>query len=152
MSRVIATDACAASAQQVEPVAVRILLAEDNRADAILVRHALTTHRVTGELHIVIDGEEAFRTIDRIDHGLLDLPDIVLLDLNLPRREGTEVLGYLRRSQRCSQLPVVIVTSSDAPRDRELTAALGISAYFRKPSDYDEFMELGGLVRRLVVS
>jgi CheY-like chemotaxis protein len=68
--------------------------------------------------------------------------DHLLLDLNLPRRTGTEVLRRLRQSPRCGHIPVVILTSSDAPKDREYANRLAADSYFRKPSDLKEFMKI----------
>jgi CheY-like chemotaxis protein len=90
------------------------------------------------------------RTIERIDAGEMPCPDVVLLDLNLPRRNGTEVLARIRESPSCGQVPVIVVTSSNARRDRETMVRLGASEYFHKPSDYDGFMSLGEVVRRVV--
>ena len=108
-------------------------------------------HRINAEITILPDGEGMIAALDRIEAGAIPPPDLILLDLNLPRRDGFEVLTDLRqRSSWCKDLPVVIVTSSDAARDRETTSNLGINAYFRKPSDYDQFMQLGELVRRIL--
>jgi len=75
---------------------------------------------------------------------------MVILDLNLPKKPGREVLQRMRQSPRCSNATVVVVTSSDSQKDREDVATLGASAYFRKPSEYDSFMKLGDLVKRLL--
>ena len=77
-------------------------------------------------------------------------PDLVLLDINLPRYKGTEVLRNLRASSRCRDALVLVVTSSDSSRDREEMDALGANGYFRKPSEYSEFMTLGQIVRDLL--
>ena len=74
-------------------------------------------------------------------------PDLVLIDLNLPKVDGLQVLAHLRNHPLCGSTPVVIVTSSDAPRDRERATRLGAALYFRKPSEFDEFMQLGAIVK-----
>ena len=102
------------------------------------------------ELVVKKDGEEMLRLIERIDAGEAPCPDAVLLDLNLPRRNGIEILRRMRQSVVCGHVPVVIVTSSDAPNDRESVAKLGATGYFRKPSSYNEFMHLGELVKQIV--
>lgn len=126
---------------------LRILLAEDNRADVLLVRESLETYGVAHELHLVRDGGEA---LDYVAHmGTASgqpCPDLVLLDLNLPKADGTTVLGALRQRPECAQTPVIVISSSDAPKDRERIEALGIARYFRKPSDLDEFLKLGLVV------
>jgi CheY-like chemotaxis protein len=77
-------------------------------------------------------------------------PDLVLLDLNIPRRDGTEVLRQLRQNKICRNSRVLVVTSSDSSRDREAVNALGIDGYFRKPSAYAEFLKLGPIVKSLL--
>jgi DNA-binding response OmpR family regulator len=77
-------------------------------------------------------------------------PSLVLLDLNLPKKSGDEVLKDLRKSIRCRHARVLIVTSSDSERDREITASLAVDGYFRKPSEYAEFMKLGAVVNALL--
>lgn len=129
----------------------RLLLVEDNLADAYLVREAIRLHEVPLEMQIVEDGAEAIGLFDNIEADTrLACPQAVLLDLNLPKRPGVDVLRRIRQSRRCSWIPVVVITSSDSARDREATATLGADYYFRKPSTYDEFMKLGLLLRQIV--
>jgi chemotaxis family two-component system response regulator Rcp1 len=130
---------------------LRILLAEDNQADVLLVRHALEAHNVLYQLHVVEDGAKAIDFIVKM--GRPDsppCPDLMLLDINLPAADGTQVLREFRKHPQCSATPVIIVTSSDAPRDRARFAELGISYYFMKPYDWDEFMLLGAVVMKVV--
>ncbi len=78
-------------------------------------------------------------------------PDLLLLDLNVPRRTGDEVLRRIKRSPKCAHIPVVVITSSDSREDHEAAMDLGADEYFRKPSNLKEFMALSGkLVRRLI--
>jgi len=126
-------------------------LIEDNPADAYLVREALNAHGVAVDLVIIRDGEEAFQLIEAVDHdNSLGCPSLFLLDLNLPRRSGEEVLSHIRNSRRCSQTPVVIVTSSDAPRDRAETERLGATFYFRKPTSYMGYLKVGEIVKDML--
>ncbi len=126
----------------------RILLIEDAEPDVFLVREALRQAGISGELTVLDDGEKAVDFIDRLDRDSNFLcPNVVLLDLNLPKRSGDQILEHMRRSRRCRDVPVIIVTSSDSPKDRAQTAKLGATLYFRKPSRLDEFMALGPLVR-----
>ena len=127
---------------------LRVLLAEDNDADAYLIRQSLASLPV--DILLRNDGEQMMQTLDSIEAGALPFPDLILLDLNLPCYNGIEVLERLRAGAVCSTIPVIVVTSSDAPRDRDLTAHAQVRGYFRKPSDYDEFMRLGDLVRQVV--
>jgi chemotaxis family two-component system response regulator Rcp1 len=130
---------------------LNILLAEDNRGDILLVQRALDEHHIEHELHVVRDGEEALAAVSTMGQpGHMRCPDLMLLDLNLPKVDGPEVLTQFRKHPACARTPVVVITSSDAGRDRSRMAALGIARYFRKPTDLDEFMELGAVVRELV--
>ena len=124
---------------------------EDNEADVFLVRKALQEAAVDADLHVIRDGDSATKFIDETDaDAAAPCPDLLLLDLNLPRKNGPEVLQHLRNSSRCRNALVLIVTSSDSMRDREATTAPGIAGYFRKPSDFAEFMKVGPLVKRLL--
>lgn len=132
---------------------IDILLAEDNQGDVLLVKESLSEHRIEHRLHVVRDGQEALDYVGRM--GKPDeapCPDLMLLDLNLPRAEGSEVLSEFRQHPECVNTPVIVVTSSDSPKDRERMAQLGIDYYFRKPTDLDEFMRLGGIVRQVLSS
>ncbi len=129
----------------------RILVVEDNSGDVFLIRDALKTAEIDADIQIVHDGQAAIRFVDAADADLnAQVPNIVLLDLNLPKRSGDEVLRHIRRSARCGHAPVLIVSSSDAFTDRSTAAELGVSGYFRKPSDYDDFMKLGPLVKEIL--
>lgn len=132
---------------------VHILLAEDSRADILLIRHALAEHLIQHELHIVTDGEQAIEFMLTMGKpGGTPCPDVMLLDLNLPKADGTEILTEFRKHLECVETPVIIVTSSDAPKDRAQVAQLGVRHYFKKPSDYEGFMKLGALVLEVVQS
>ena len=97
------------------------------------------------------DGAQALEFITRIGgRGNVPCPDLVLLDINLPKKDGQQVLSELRRHPDCSHVSVIVVTSSDAARDRTRMAELRIDRYFKKPSDFDAFLQLGALVREVV--
>jgi chemotaxis family two-component system response regulator Rcp1 len=112
-----------------------------------LVETALRLENLDAELTVAADGEKMLQLLEEMEAGKTPRPDIVLLDLNLPRYSGAELLERLRQSPQCGQTPVIIMTSSDAPCDRDVALRLRANGYFRKPSDYAEFMRLGGLVR-----
>lgn len=132
---------------------LQILLIEDNRGDVILVQHALEEHHLVYELQVVSDGEEALRFIQRMGSaGEPACPDLLLLDLNLPKIGGPEILGEFRKHPACVRTPVIVVSSSDAPRDRMKMDALGVSHYFRKPTEFDAFLGLGVIVKQVVAS
>ncbi|MDQ2841473.1 MAG: response regulator [Acidobacteriota bacterium] len=128
---------------------LNILLAEDNQGDVLLVRQSLNEHLIEHKLHVVKDGAEAVEFVSRIGNGDVPCPDLFLLDLNLPKVNGPEVLIEIRKHPQCTSKPIVIVTSSGTAKDRNRMSRLGISCYFQKPSDLDEFMALGAIVRRL---
>jgi DNA-binding response OmpR family regulator len=111
-----------------------------------MVREALAHHRIDADLICHKDGEQMLRYIAEIDAGRAPCPDVILLDLNLPRHNGETLLARMRESPLCSEVPVVIVTSSTAAKDRDTVLRLGATRYFHKPSDYDEFMRLGAVV------
>lgn len=131
---------------------LHVLLAEDNPGDVLLIREALKAGGFEFELAVESDGEKMLAHIDLIEAGQIPCPDIVLLDLNLPKRNGDALLKRMRASVRCQNLPVIVVTSSDSRKDRDMAARLGASEYFRKANDFDEFMLLGSVVRRHTAS
>jgi CheY-like chemotaxis protein len=116
----------------------------------LLVREALKHVDLNYELIVYRDGEEMLNYLEKVEAGALPPPDIILLDLNLPRVTGDIVLERKRETAWCKDIPVIIVTSSNSPADRDKTARLGATAYFRKPADYDAFLELGTVVRSIV--
>jgi chemotaxis family two-component system response regulator Rcp1 len=129
---------------------LNLLLAEDNLPDALLVREAIRMEDLPLEVHIASDGERAIDFISRAEKDPnAPFPDLLLLDLNLPKVDGFEVLRRIRGSERCKTIPVLIVTSSDSPTDRSEAAKLGAS-YFRKPVSYSEFVKIGAFLRQLL--
>ena len=128
----------------------QILIAEDNRADVFLIREALQRARIDAEIYVAEDGEQAIRYLERAGRQATPVPDLVLLDINLPRYKGGDILRQLRRGGPSAGAIVMVVTSSNSPADREEMNGLGADAYFRKPSDYGEFMKLGSIVRDLL--
>jgi len=127
------------------------LLVEDNRTDVLMVEEAIELQGLAVELHIVDDGEKACEFLEQADNNSAAVkPDVLLLDLNLPKRTGKEVLACLRRSKTFPNIPVLIITSSDTPKERAELTQLGVAEYFRKPASYDEFMKLGSVLERVL--
>jgi chemotaxis family two-component system response regulator Rcp1 len=125
-----------------------LLLAEDSPADVYIVQRSLRQHLRSFELQVVDDGEKAIRMIEAIDaDDTTPCPSILILDLNLPKRSGQEILQCIRGSRRCSRVPVVVLTASDSPADQAAVAKHGATAYFCKPIELDQFMELGKIVK-----
>lgn len=147
---------CSPEQPQSEPLAAanapRILLIEDNAADIGLVREALEEHNVRCDLTVVTTGERAITLIGEIDSGSQHLPNLIIVDLNLPKRSGKEVLKQIRMSWRCAALPVIVLTSSENQRDKDDVAAFRPAGYFRKPSRLDEFLGLGAIFKQAVNS
>ena len=115
------------------------------------MNEAITAHHLDVDLQFVTDGEQAVGVIDRIDADEdVPCPQLFLLDLNIPRTSGFEVLARLRGSQRCARVPVVVMTSSNAESDRTESGALGATAYFPKPSGYEAFLRIGEVNRSLI--
>jgi CheY-like chemotaxis protein len=130
---------------------LQILLAEDNYADVLLVQQALRAHDIGCELHVARDGEQALNYVTHMGQpGGMPCPDLLLLDLNLPKADGAQVLREFRQHPECASTPVIIVTSSDAPNDRASVNQLGVSRYFLKPLDLDAFLQLGETVREVI--
>lgn len=117
-----------------------ILLVEDNPGDVRLFREALDPARATC-LTVAQDGEEAMAMLERRGiHAAVARPDIVVLDLNLPKKGGANVLAEIKSHPKLNSIPVVMLTSSDARVDISATYTLGANCYVRKPNDLDEFI------------
>ena len=128
-----------------------IVLVEDAEPDVLLVREALEQSGLDFELQVFDDGEQGVDFIDTMDRDInLGRPHLFLLDLNLPKKTGGQILERVRQSPTCGQIPVVILTSSDSQKDKAQAAFLNATGYFRKPSRLDEFMKLGPYVRDLL--
>jgi DNA-binding response OmpR family regulator len=142
----------ASSAKEPEPRARwRILVVEDNKADVFLIREAIQLAKVNADLHVVHDGEKAIRYFSELDADQnLPAPALIILDINLPKKHGAEVLDEMRHSRRCANALVLVVTSSDSDKDRDEMAKRGANGYFRKPSSYEDFLKLGGVVSNLL--
>jgi two-component system response regulator len=122
-----------------------ILLVEDNDDDVELTLRALRRNRVANKVDVVRDGAEAleylFATGDYAKRDVRDTPNLVLLDLKLPKVGGLEVLERVRADPRTRRLPVVILTSSNVESDLARSYDLGANSYIRKPVDFTQFME-----------
>jgi chemotaxis family two-component system response regulator Rcp1 len=129
------------------PVSKCILLAEDNPADVYLIRQAILKHNKTLNLEMIVvtDGELAIDFILRRGRfARACRPDLIVLDLNLPKSDGVDVLRCVREQPDLSNIPVIVLTSSDSANDRSIAEQLGADCFLTKPSDLDAFMALGG--------
>lgn len=128
----------------------KILLAEDNPADVYLVRAALEEHGIGLPLQVAADGKEVLQIIYQQETlGEIQL-SLIILDLNLPRHDGIEILRRLRETESLNRTPVVVLTSSDSPRDRIVASELGAAAFLRKPSNLEQFLELGSVFKEIL--
>jgi two-component system, chemotaxis family, response regulator Rcp1 len=128
-----------------------VLVVEDNQADVFLVEQAVRLRKLPVRLLMLDNGEDALRYFAHADTDpAAPCPDAVLLDLNLPRRSGREVLEQVKSTVRCRHVPVIILTSSNSPEDRRETAALGAIRYFRKPTSYQEFLKIGEVLEEVL--
>ncbi|NEX16616.1 MAG: response regulator [Halochromatium sp.] len=120
-----------------------VLLVEDEVADADLVRIAFEESRLLATLHHVVDGVEALRFLRHETEAFADAPrpDLILLDLNMPRMNGREFLQEIKRDARLRAIPVVILTTSDVERDVIESYDLGAAGYIVKPVDLDQLIQ-----------
>lgn len=131
--------------------APEILIADDNPADVYLIREALKEHGVTCAIHVAPDGKEVLQIISGTNQRTAPQQfSLIILDLNLPRHDGLEILQRLRDTPGMDGVPVVVLTSSDSPRDRDLANHLGAAYYLRKPSSLDQFLALGAVFKNLL--
>jgi CheY-like chemotaxis protein len=138
------------SAESIDKSGPSILLIEDNEADAFLVQQALKEHDVRATIEILRDGQQASDFIDAIENGIMKCPDLMILDLNLPKKSGHEVLAKMRSSGTCREVPVVILSSSAVVSDRNESKRLGAVRHIQKPSDLAAFMSIGGVLKALL--
>jgi len=125
------------------PEPVEILLIEDNPGDARLAEEALKDSKVSNELYHVEDGVQAMQFLrQQAGYGDVPLPDLVLLDLNLPKKDGREVLAEIKEDPKLRLIPVVVMTTSEAERDLIKSYDLGANAYIIKPINLDCFIEV----------
>ena len=122
---------------------VQVLLVEDDAGDVLMTREALEEHHVPNRLYVVPDGVSALQFLRKEgQHAQAPTPDLVLLDLNLPRMSGREVLAEVKSDPRLARIPVVVLTTSDADDDVVASYALHANAYVTKPVDFDRFVDV----------
>jgi CheY-like chemotaxis protein len=126
-----------------EPMPIEVLLVEDDPGDVLMTKEAFEEHKVRNNLAVVNDGAEAIAYLRRQgEFADAPRPDLVLLDLNLPRRDGREVLAEIKNDPQLRQIPVVVLTTSQADEDIVRSYQLHANAYVTKPVDFDRFIEV----------
>jgi len=132
---------------------VDVLLVEDDPGDVLLIREAFEYNKVHNTLHVASDGVEALDFLYRRDgHEDAPRPDLVLLDLNLPRKDGREVLEEVKADEDLRTIPIVVLTTSEAEEDILRSYHLHANAYVTKPVDFDRFIEVVRQIDEFFVS
>lgn len=122
---------------------VNILLIEDNPGDVRLAQEAFKEVKINVQLNVVMDGLEAINYLRKVgNYEKVDTPDLVLLDLNLPKKDGREVLGDIKADPKLRSIPVVILTTSNAEQDILNSYNLHVNCYINKPVDFDQFFNI----------
>ena len=122
---------------------VEVLLVEDDPGDVLLIQEAFEDNKVHNNLHVVNDGVRAIEFLRREgEYGGAVRPDLILLDLNLPRKDGREVLAEIKGDEELSTIPVVVLTTSQAEEDVLRSYKLHANAYVTKPVDFERFIDV----------
>ena len=122
---------------------------EDNASDVFLMREALKEHGINADLTVITNGQSAIRYFSLMRRED-PVPELILLDVNLPRKNGLEVLKGLRANPLLQQVPVIVFTSSESLEDRAEAVRLQAQAFVRKSMDLDEFLQIGAVVKNLL--
>lgn len=125
----------------------RILIVEDNPGDILLFRFALSDAGIDCEISEITDGEAALDFVHKEDASL---PDLIVLDLNLPKASGKEILAAIRATPAFNPIPVVIWTSSNARVDRSQFEQLGVARYLVKPPEFRDLAPLGATIKEVL--
>ncbi len=122
---------------------IEVLLVEDDEGDVVMTREALDEGKVLNRLHVAADGVEAIEYLRREGkHAEAPRPDLILLDLNLPRRDGRQVLAEVKGDEDLRRIPVVVLTTSEAEEDILRSYDLHANAYVTKPVDFERFVQV----------
>jgi CheY-like chemotaxis protein len=126
-----------------QQVGIEVLLVEDDPGDVLMTREAFAEHKVTNRLSVVSDGVSAMEFLRKEGENRdAPTPDLILLDLNLPRMDGREVLAAVKQDDVLRHIPVVVLTTSEAEEDVLRSYSLHANAYVTKPVDFERFIEV----------
>jgi CheY-like chemotaxis protein len=132
---------------------IEVLLVEDDPGDVLMTQEAFDEHKVRNKLNVVQDGEEALAYLRREGkYAEATRPDLILLDLNLPRVDGREVLQVIKEDHDLRRIPVVVLTTSQADEDIMRSYSLHANAYVTKPVDFDSFIAVVRQIDEFFVS
>jgi len=121
---------------------IHILLVDDNEGDILLTREALEEARIINKISIAYDGMEAIRFLKSLPSFGTSMPDLILLDINLPKMDGTEVLSIIKSDPDLKRIPVIMLTTSSAEKDILASYNNYANCYITKPVDLDQFMDV----------
>jgi CheY-like chemotaxis protein len=132
---------------------IEVLLVEDDPGDVLMTQEAFEEHKLRNRLSVVSDGVEALAYLRREGRYVdVVLPDLILLDLNLPRRDGREVLAEIKEDEELCRIPVVVLTTSQAEEDILRSYQLHANAYVTKPVDFERFIAVVRQIDEFFVS
>ena len=122
---------------------LKVLIADDDKDDWYFVDLAFKELGTGHKIHFVINGEELMRRLENIhSSGMEEMPDLILLDLNMPKKDGREALKEIRNDSRFTDLNIIIYSTTISDQDKEYTRSLGVSQHITKPSDFSELVRL----------
>jgi two-component system, chemotaxis family, response regulator Rcp1 len=125
------------------PRLIDILLVDDDAGDVVLAKRALENGKIFNAMHVAKDGVEAMEFLNRVGrHAEAPRPDLILLDLNMPRKDGREVLADIKRDPHLRSIPVVVLTTSDSEQDVANMYDLHANCYVTKPVDLEQFTKI----------
>jgi chemotaxis family two-component system response regulator Rcp1 len=128
----------------------RILLAEDNPGDVLLLSEALAESAIICDFMVADDGQKAIALLQTVAADTDLRPHLIILDVNLPKHNGGEVLAHVRGDSAFAEVPVLMLTSSASPADQATASRLGANLYIQKPSDLDAFLGLGKVIASIL--
>jgi CheY-like chemotaxis protein len=132
---------------------IEVLLVEDDPGDVLMTKEAFEEHKLRNRLNVVSDGAAALSYLHREgEYADVSTPDLILLDLNLPRRDGREVLEEIKKDEQLCRIPVVVLTTSQAEEDVLRSYQLHANAYVTKPVDFDRFISVVRQIDEFFVS
>ena len=119
---------------------IHILLIEDNEGDILLTTEAFEESKIVNEITVIRDGKAAFNFFESLGADISKVPDLVLLDINLPKKSGHEVLIYIKENEKYKHIPIVMLTTSSSEKDIMLSYKNHVNCYITKPIEVADFL------------